>query len=53
MNKQITGLSTEALLTQLEFEKLSTSEGANALIKRVLRILAIYPKTAIPAKSKA
>jgi hypothetical protein len=50
MNKQITGLSTEALLTQLEFENLNTSEGANALIKRVLRALAICPKTAIPAK---
>ena len=50
MNKQITGLSTEALLTQLEFEKMSTSEGINAFIKRVLRALAIHPKTAIPAK---
>ena len=50
MNKQITGLSTEALLTQLEFEKLSTNEGATALVKRVLKTLAICPKTAIPAK---
>lgn len=50
MNKQITGLSTEALLTQLEFEELSKSEGANAIAKRVLRALAITPATAIFAK---
>jgi hypothetical protein len=50
MNLQITGLSTEALLSQLEFEELSTAKSANALVERVLKALAIYPKTAIFAK---
>jgi hypothetical protein len=50
MNLQITGLSTEALLSQLEFEELGTARTANALVKRVLKALAICPKTAILAK---
>ena len=49
MNLQITGLSTEALLSQLEFEELGKANTIT-LVKRLLRALAIYPKTAIFAK---
>lgn len=50
MNLQITGLSTEALLSQLEFEELGKAKTPITLVKRLLRALAIYPKTAIFAK---
>jgi DNA-binding Lrp family transcriptional regulator len=50
MNRQITGLPTEALLTQLEFENLSSS-AATLIVKRLLRALAIVPVTAILSKT--
>jgi hypothetical protein len=50
MNRQITGLPTEALLTQLEFENLSSS-AATLIVKRLLRALAIMPVTAILSKT--
>ncbi len=50
MNRQITGLATEALLTQSEFENLSSSP-TTVIVKRLLRALAIVPVTAILSKT--
>jgi hypothetical protein len=50
MNRQITGLSTEALLSQIEFEKLDSPAIASAPVKRLLKRLALVPATAYASK---